>query len=200
MHYRRLASFVLGAWLACTVLIAAVSILALDVNAVLQSNHPDIERLVTAAKAENARALLRYHAWMLSRTLFIGWGIAQLALGFLMLGMTMAYMRPNRIIAGLVLAMIALSCFAEFVVGPEWAYSGRALDGGTDGTKVVVLQALYIGVEALKMTIGLGVAVYMFRYQSERRSRRADSKEKVISGARKAVAAEARQIAGPEES
>ena len=145
---------------------AVVSIQVLDLSPVLGSNHPEVEKLLKAAKPANAQALLRYQAWSLSRTLFIEWGAAQLALGLAMLWILMAYMRANRIFVGMVGAMIVLACFAQFIIGPELAYKGRGSD-----ESLVILQALYIGTEALKFVIGVGVAAYAFRSQSGRSSR-----------------------------
>ena len=171
---------------------AVVAIQVADISPVLESPHPEVEKIVTAAKADNARALLRYQAWTLSKTLFLEWGFAQLVLGPLTLWLLLAHMRPNKLVAGSVATMIVLACFAQFVIGPELAYKGRALDIGAakagDAGQYAVLRLLYIAIEALKVVWGAGVAVYLFRYQARRVARAeepAQTTAVVASGSRR---------------
>lgn len=172
MHYRRLASFVLGAWIACSVLMVIVTIQVRNVDHVVATPPPDVHKLVEAVSTEHARALLRYQAWLKARSFFYGWGIAQVPLALAVAWLLLLSTRINKVGAGTVFAMLIMACFAQFVVGPELTYVGGTLDLGSTRLggreRYFVLHALYVAMEALKVSLGAGLAAYLFVYRSHR--------------------------------
>lgn len=172
MHYRRLASFVLGAWIASSVLLVVLMNRVRDVDPWLQSPPPEMSRAVEELKPAQARIVLRWQAWDQERKVGYWWGAAQLILGPLSAWLLLLSTRVSRVAIGAMVSMVVLACFSSFAVLPELTYSGRALDlasgWSADRVRYLLLHALYLGMEGLKVLLGTGVGIYLFTYHSTR--------------------------------
>lgn len=140
-----------------------------DVEHVFYSPAPEHQEVIGSLKAQPLRQVLRYHVWETSRSILYGWGGLQLALAPLLMWLLLLSMRVSKLLVAAVAAMLLIACFNQFVVGPEMTYAGRALDfGGPVRPRYLMLNALYLGLEALKAAMGLTVAWRLFTYHSGR--------------------------------
>jgi hypothetical protein len=173
MHLRRLASFLLGVWIASSVLVPLIALHNVrSADRALHSPPLEVRALVDSAGYEKVRMTLRYHAWEQNRSMFNQWGAIQLVLGPIMAVLLFFAVRVNRLAIAVCVAMTTLTAFAHLVVGPEATYLGRAIDfaPGWSGDRVrsYALDALYAGMECLKILLGLGLAGYLFVYKRRR--------------------------------
>src|SRR5260370_5105587 len=128
MHHGRLASFLLGAWLAGSVLMLWIATQSLSVvDDAIGSPPAAAAKIIKSLGKDNARALLRYSAGEQNRFLFEGWELAQMALAaglilVLILGL------KSRLLAGLTAGMLLLVLFAHFRVTADLAYLGKNIE------------------------------------------------------------------------
>jgi hypothetical protein len=171
LHYRRVASLVLGAWIAGSVFVALTNRHFRDVEHVFQSPAPEHKEVLASLANEPLRQVLLYHIWEKSRTVMYWWGGVQVLMAPVLIWTLLLAMRVNRLIIGAVATMLILACFNQFVIGPELTYVGRALAfGSADRGRYLVLNAMLIGFEILKVLAALAVAWYLFTYRSRRDS------------------------------
>jgi hypothetical protein len=177
MHTRRMATFLLGAWLGCSVfmaLLVAENLRSPDL--ILAAPPAPASRLVDKLGKEDASLLLSFQAAEQNRSYLTGWEAAQFVLGlslaaFLFLG-TQRRALPL-ILCG---AMIALVAAEHFVISPELVSSGRETDFPPGNrifqkqARVWTIQQAYIGLEGTKLLIGGVLASYLFVFRARRRS------------------------------
>ncbi|MGC9972685.1 MAG: hypothetical protein ABSE56_19050 [Bryobacteraceae bacterium] len=129
MHIRRLAAFLLGAWLACSlflVLVAARNLSAAGrlVAAPLTSAASSVEILGETA----AQTFLRIQASELNRFYFETWEWAQLALGVVLLVTLVASASGRRSGVLLCIFMLPTVVVMRFVLTPQVTRLGRVVD------------------------------------------------------------------------
>src|SRR5579862_1140816 len=157
MHTRRLAAFLLGAWIGCGLLML---LLALEnfgsPGRVLFSPPKSADKLIKKLGAEDARLLLAYQAAEQSRAYMEIWERAQMALA-VMLGVCLLLGTQRRVVP-LVLCgmMLALVWFQHFAVLPELTYRGREADflPGNSALGIRRLIQIYAGLESVKLLFG----------------------------------------------
>ena len=178
MHLRRIASFLLGAWLAgsLTVLIVCFSNLA-SVDEVMESTNADAQRVLAHAGSAAARAILHSLAAAENTRLLSGWELAQAPLGILT-ALMLLFERPTRLLVALPVVMLLLIGFEHVLLTPEIAWLSPALAFAQDGTALAQrgrldnIYRIYGFVEAAKALVGIALAVLLFVMRSGRRSRR----------------------------
>jgi hypothetical protein len=182
MHTRRIATFLLGTWIGCSILMAFIAIQNsrspdLIMNAPVQSASAMIETL----GREPARLLLRHLAWEQNRLYVPAWEQVEIVLG-LVLGGCLFLATQRRvfpmILCGLMLSMVL---FQHIGITPELTFSGRETDfpPGSQSVdslaRVWLLEEVYIGVDAVKLAVGGILAAYLFVFRSSRRRDRKPS-------------------------
>ncbi len=193
MHLRRLASFLLGVWLAGTIVVAVIAIEnTSSADRILRAPAPEVRKLVLATSSERVHLLLRHQGWEQNRLFLSAWGFAQLAIGAALAGLFLLSKRVNRIAVWVCGAMVVLGGFGQFVILPELTYIGRALDfvqgWSGDRARYYVLQLVFGGIEALKFALASGLALYLFVYHTRRGFRQGDRTDKGASGEATATA------------
>jgi hypothetical protein len=179
VHTRRIAAFFLGAWLAGSLVVMFLSVHdAHSATAVISSSLPQAKRMIDALGAEQAGLLLRHAAAEESRSVLFVWERVEILLG-LILGGCLFLGTQKRVFPIVVCgAMLVLVLFQHFGVGTELAYRGRETDFPPDNQSVGpierlrALQAVYYGVELVKLVAGGILASYLFVFHTSRRGSR----------------------------
>jgi hypothetical protein len=175
MHTRRMATFLLGAWLGCSVFMAFLVVENLRWPARLTVTPPrSAARILKQLGPEDAELLLRYQAVEQNRAYLAAWELVQFGVGgalaaFLFLG-------TQRRIFPLVLcgAMLVMVGFEHFALSPELAFRGRAADfpprSRTFSVQVRAwaIEEMYIGMEGAKLLTGGVLASYLFVFRTGR--------------------------------
>ena len=184
MHSRRLASLLIGAWLAASIFMDFAAIQNFrSVDRFLNAPGPlAAQQLQQMGGKASARVLLRNQAAEVNRFLFEQWEHAELALGIVLI---MVFIfghgdvpQASLILAALMLCVVAVDRF--FLTG-EITRLGRLLDypntPGADAAAFWRLHGLYSGLELLKLALGLGLAgTLVIRHRDKTRFARKHAK------------------------
>jgi hypothetical protein len=161
MHIRRLASFLLGAWLLGSlfmILVATHNLSAVD--RLLSAPSRPASNLIEILGNTAARTLLRFQASELNRWYFDTWEWTQIGLGVLLVGALLAgSSRRSTVVLGvsMLLAVVVL----HFVLSPQVTRLGRALDflaankASPDRAKFWNYHMAYVVIEGIKDVLGL---------------------------------------------
>jgi hypothetical protein len=178
VHSTRIATFLLGAWIACCILLDLVSLQTMRLaGQMLNSAIPPAAKILQDAGREPMRQLLHHFAAEQYRYYFTVWGLTQIVGGVLLAALL--YFATEKRVLPLVLcaAMVAFVLF-QLAIHPELAFRGQEADFppgsqslGTQA-RVLLLVEIWIGVEMAKLLVGGVLAGYIFTYKSRRRSRR----------------------------
>jgi hypothetical protein len=173
MHIRRLASLLLGAWLATGAFVALVSIHNMQAVDYLLAAPPRNAALSIEALGETtARTFLRFYSSELSRWYLDTWQTAQLVLGVCLLASLIAGGVQRRSIIVLCSLMIAMVLVLHFAIAPEMNRLGRAVDfipahrPAPDRERLAAFQRAYVVVEGFKALFGLALASSLLRRHS----------------------------------
>jgi len=154
MHYRRLASFLLGAWLAASVLLDFCVIQNFRaVDRFLDAPGPGAAQQVqTMGGKTEARNFLRRETAELNAFLFEQWEIAQLVLGIAILGVFIfGGGEVPRVAFSLAILMLGIVSVARFYLTPEITRLGRLpIDA-----HFWMLHGISSGLELFKLALGL---------------------------------------------
>ena len=178
MHTRRIATFILGAWIAGSLFMVFISLQnTRSVNALLTSPLPQAAKVIDLSGKDQAALLLRHAAGEETRAALFEWERAQIVVaialgGFLFLG-------TQRRVFPIVLcgAMFVLVVFQHLGLSTELAYLGRETDFPPGNaligprTRLLALQEVYYAAEVIKLAAGGILASYLFAFRA-RRSRR----------------------------
>jgi hypothetical protein len=179
VHTRRLSSFILGAWLAGSILVGLIAIQGIrSPSLVLSAPIEPAGKLIDKLGYENAALLLRHAAAEQTRFLEYKWEEAELLLGLALLACL--FLGTQRRVLPLALCgiMLVLVLFQHFGVTNEMAYRGRITDfppGNTavgPVTRMLLLQQVYFSVEVMKLVAGGVLASFLFMFRTGRRSRK----------------------------
>ena len=174
MHFRRIASFVLGAWVVGSLFALYVSSsTSSTTERILAMPPPEIGKMMTLSNAEQMKGVLGYYGAEQVRSCLRDWGLLQLLIGPLMLFLLVRASHVNRLMLGVCGAMFILAIFSSFVLWPEVGYLGPGLhfSPGWSANRVryLALHLTYTILEALKIALGLGLAMYLFTYKTHPR-------------------------------
>jgi hypothetical protein len=174
MHHGRLASFLLGAWLAGSVLMLWIATQSLGVVDEAMSSPPEAaSNIVKTLGKDNARALLRYSAGEQNRFLFEGWELAQMALAVALILVLILGLK-SRLSAGLTAGMLLLVIFAHFRITADLALLGKNIEFTPWVTESLErdqfwrLHAVYSAIEAGKLLLGAALGVLLFKMRRHR--------------------------------
>jgi hypothetical protein len=185
MHTRRMAAFLLGAWLGGSLLMILIQVENLRFTASLLTTPSDqaADLMTKTGPRQNVEMLMRYQAAEQNRRYSYVWEEAQFGLaltlgGCLFLG-TQRRIFPM-VFCGLMLLMVV---FQHLGVTPELAYRGRAADfppGNTAygvQTRVWALDQVYAWIEGTKLVLGVLLAGYLFIFRARGRRRQMSAVE-----------------------
>jgi len=182
MHSRRIAAFLLGAWLAGSlVTISACLTNAGCVEEALRASDTAAQQVIARAGRDGARMLLRSLTAVENARLLAGWELVQAPLGVLLV-IALLMERPTRILAALPLVMVLLAGFEHLFVTPEIAWLSQTVSflsgaaGAASRGRLDNMQRIYTVVEALKLLLGVALAVLLFVMRTARRASRSSSR------------------------
>ena len=181
MHATRIATFLLGAWIAGCLLIAGFAFENVSLTDRLLANPlPQADEAIKTAGPTQARLLLHHFAAEEYRMYISDWGLLQI--GLALITAAVVYFAADRrllpaIMCGL---MLVLVLFQYFAIGPELAYRGRESDfppaslAVGAATRRRAMMEVYGGAEVVKLLIGGILVSYIFSFKSRRRVRAID--------------------------
>jgi hypothetical protein len=177
MHHRRLASFLIGVWIAGSLLMAFVATQNLfGVDRILAAPKPGLSQIIGKLGPENARMLLRYQASEQNRSYLATWELAQMVLGIGLVTILYLGTHVNRLMIMFCGFMVLLVIFMHFFLTPEIAWTGRSLDFVPRSTanynRLWVLQVVYCALELLKVLLACLLAGYLFIFKARPRTPR----------------------------
>ncbi len=165
MHSRRLASLLIGAWLAASIFMDFTAIQNFrSVDRFLSAPGPlTAEHIRSIGGREQARVFLRAEAAEANRFFFEQWEYSQLVLGVMLLAVfVFGHGDAPRIAMVLTILMLCIVAADRFLLTGEITRLGRMLDyPGTQGAEPATfwrLHGIYSGMELLKLALGLGIA------------------------------------------
>jgi|SRR2546426_6292824 len=171
MHFRRLASLLVGAWL--------MGCLFMDL--VATQNFRSVDRLLSTPSAQAsehiramgghdaARAFLRYQVSEQNRWYFENWERIQIGLGLLLLLVLLFGSVPDRFAVWLTVLMLAAVLAMHFFLTPEITRLGRSIDFTPQGTpsseraRFWNFHGAYSGAELVKLGLGVALAARLLR-------------------------------------
>jgi hypothetical protein len=170
MHFRRFATFLLGAWLAGTVLLYVFAVQNASLaGQTFQSLSPVAAAQFRGVPAEQAQTLLRYAAAQQTRWFTEVWGNTQILLGTVLFLYMLFGTREGKLALALATFMLVMALGQRIVLAPEMDALGRLSDfvppGAITGdrTKWEVMRAAYLGLDIVKWGAGLFLtAAFLF--------------------------------------
>jgi hypothetical protein len=186
MHTRRLATLLLGAWLAGSLFMTWVAIGNFQsVESVLKSQSAKVQREINDIGLARSRALLRHHASEQNRHYFYNWEITELVLAVVLLLVVLFATNGNKFILGLSAWMLLLTVVMHFAITPQVTEIGRALDF-TSIDEMPAERAVfwnyhksYSTLAVVKIISGIVLGVRLLYNTSQLRRRSSDSRKKV---------------------
>jgi len=174
MHYSRIASLILGAWIAGSLFMGFVATQNFErANEVLSAPPPEAATMIQNLGPENSRLFLRHLVGEQNRSFFVSWELAQFGLGVLLTGVLFIDSN-NRKLAGFSAAMLVLTAFAHFVMTPELIWLGRLIEFLPTGAPSAQrdqfwkLHIMYGVMEAAKILLGVVLAGFLFTMRRRR--------------------------------
>ena len=173
MHHRRIAAFLAGLWIAGSLIMAYVATQnASGVDRIMHAPSAEASKIIQKLGQEQARMFLRYQAYEMTRFYMPRWEIAQMTLAALIAAVLYLGTHVNRLMVVLCGVILLVVLFMHFVLTPEITFLGRGLDFTNDrGTRYWALNALYAGLEVLKVVLVLIIAGYLFVFKTKTRTR-----------------------------
>jgi hypothetical protein len=182
MHTRRMATFLLGAWIGCSILMALMQPDNLRTPArILLAPSDQAAQIMKKLNTEESRLLLHYMAAEQNRRYLYIWEECEIGLA-VALGICLFLGTQKRIFplvcCGL---MLLLVLFKHFAIGPEMLYRGREADfppgNATFGTqaRLWALDEVYVFVQGAIFLLGGILASYMFIFRTRRVRKSVDS-------------------------
>lgn len=164
IQYRRLAALVLGAWLGAAVfadIAATQNFAAVDrFLAEPGSLHTSVELNQIGRSRE--RLILRRNAGEENNGIFENWERAELIAGTVLFALLLFGARPNKMMLGLTLLLLAIVAVQHFYLSPQVTDLGRRIADvpASDplNAKFRTFHGVYSGSELLKLVVMLGFA------------------------------------------
>jgi hypothetical protein len=184
VHTRRVAAFLLGAWLGGSLLMILIQAGNLRfTNSLLSTQSDQAAAFVKKTGTKDFALMMRYQAVEQNRRYAEVWEDIQMSLG-LLLAATLFLGTQRRIFpmvfCGLMVLMVG---FEHFGVTPALAVSGRETDfppGNAAVDSLVRMYALgqvYAWVEGFKLVLGVLLSGYLFIFRARRTRRSSDVME-----------------------
>ena len=189
MNNQRLACIMLGAWLSCSLFVAAVAFgnFKITDRLLLTPALPGAAKAIETLGSVDARYLLRHQVGEINRGLFEYWGLTQLAFGLVLFCLLLFGTLVSKKTLAVSFVLVVLVAANQFAVMPSMVGLGRAVEF-SDSTKfpsqrrqLGAMEGLYWTFEGLKVLTGLGLAglLVLSRTERKRRGRRSGDVNKV---------------------
>jgi len=177
MHFRRLATLLLGFWLGCSVfmsLVATHNFSAVD-DLLAKPAAGAANDIGTLGRAE-ARVFLRHFASELNRSYFQVWHAAQLVVGVILLLVLFFGANSRTSLLTLTMAMIVAVGLQHWLLTPEIVRLGRLIDFAPAGSATANLgrfwgfHGTYSTIEVVKLLLGIVLTVKLLSRRRRLRS------------------------------
>jgi hypothetical protein len=176
MHTRRIAGFLLGAWLGGSLMMILIQIENLRFTASVLStpSDPAAEYIKKTGPQQNVELLMRYQAAEQNRRYSEVWEDTQFGLAVILGGCL--FLGTQRRIFPLVFCclMLLMVIFQHLGVTPELSFRGREADFPPGNasysvqTRVWALYQVYAWVEGTKLVLGVLLSGYLFIFRARR--------------------------------
>jgi hypothetical protein len=180
MHFRRLASLILGGWLAGSLLALAFAAKNLGiVDELVRTPAKEAVDVMVKLQESEIRTLMNYHGEMVNRWVWRTWESAQFVLGAVLLMSLFFSIGGKRYTMILCLMMIASTAFQHWFLTPKVDQLTQATvfvkpdQLSVERDRLRSVQAGYSTTEALKVTIGILLAWGLLK-RGRRRQRDSD--------------------------
>jgi len=179
---RRIAAFLLGAWLAGCLLVMFMSLqIEGATTKILTFPVPAAEKMLNTLGRDNSSMLLHHVAQESIRMARHNWELIELGLAIL-LGMCL-FLATQRRILPMVLggAMFVLVIFQHFGISPELAYRGEVTDFPPGNAqlgpreKYLAMDEIFYAAEIVKLAIGGILGSYLFVFRARRSRKEIDA-------------------------
>ena len=165
MHTRRLASFILGAWLLGSLFMAFLATQSFkNVDRILNSPPPAVAKYIEDVGMDVTRLLLRYQSSELNRFFFEAWGVVQLGIGAAFLAACLLTAHRSKFLIFASVGMILLVAYNTFYVLPTMVSLGRSFDflpptaAPQDRENFQDYHVMYSVGEVIKLLLGVALA------------------------------------------
>jgi len=195
VHTTRVTTFLLGAWLAVSLMLdmgSAVNLGAAD--ELLRAPIPGAAEIVKSTGPDQTRLLLRHFAGEQNRHLTEVWEMLEIPLGLLLAAVLYSATDKRSLPLALCGIMLALVLAQYFVVSPELKYLGRNADfphanaaeeagvrGVPTADAVTPWVSAFVATEVVKIAVGGYLAGFLFYYQARRRKRNREEEAEEIA-------------------
>jgi hypothetical protein len=170
-----MATFLLGAWLAGGIFMAAISLTTLRApNLVMMVPHPEMDRATRLLGWEQTAAIVRHVASEQARFILRKWELVQLLLAMSLLA-CLFLGTQRRILPMLLCGIMLVMVLFQLNIFSELSYRGKETDfppGSTalgPTTRYLMLEQVHIGTEIMKYIAGIMLAGFLFIFRTSRR-------------------------------
>ena len=163
MHFRRLASFLLGVWIGGSFFMTVVATQNLRLVDRQLATPGASGKALEALGPQTGRRVLRHYASELNRSYFVAWEWAQVGIGGLFLITLLAGGRETPFTLGAAAAMLSIVLLFRFVLTPQITELGRMLDFqppnsiSPERSRFWSFHNAYTSLELVKWALGLGL-------------------------------------------
>lgn len=162
MHTRRLASYLMGAWILAILIFGFISMQNMsNVDRILRSPPAPVAKDIEDLGTDITRLLLRYQATELNRFLAETWGVGQIGLGAAVLSAVLFTAHRSKFLVSATCVMILIAIFQVAYIRPSMNAMGRAFDflpagaAGRERNSYQSYATMYTVAEVIKLLIGL---------------------------------------------
>lgn len=179
MSSRRIAVFLLGFWLGCTVFMGWVATHNLgSVDPILKQSDRQLQREIKDIGYDRVKALLRFEAAELNRHYFYYWEWMQILLAIIALVVLLDATSGNKFTMLVMVGMLLVIVVQHFLVEPAVVELGRGLDFAPPDQMVDerrafrTFHAYYSGIELIKIVLIGVISMRMLMHGSSGKRRR----------------------------
>ncbi len=190
MSSRRIAVYLLGLWLGCTLFMGWVATHDLgSVDPILKQSNRQLQREIKEIGYDRVKALLRFEAAELNRHFFYYWEWLQIFLALVVLIILLDATNGNKFTLVIITGVILLLLVQHFLVGPQVLELGRGLDFAAPDQMLDerrafgTFHAYYSSIELIKLVLVGIISVRMLLHGSSGKRRRRSGKIEVVDDA-----------------
>jgi Domain of unknown function (DUF4149) len=187
MSSRRIAVYLLGLWLGCTLFMGWVATHNLaSVDPILKQSDRQLQRELKDIGYDRVKALLRFEAAELNRHYFYYWEWLQLLMAGVLLVILLNATNGNKLTLVVMVSVVLLLLVQHFLVGPEVLELGRGLDFAAPDQMLDerrafrTFHAYYSSIELIKLVLVGLISVRMLLHGSSGKRRRRSGKIEVV--------------------
>ncbi len=188
MHPRRIAGFLLGAWLALSLAFSLAALESTDgADQTMDKPTKAAQQAIAQLGQDQSRGLLQSAAAISRASLLSESELAQFGIAVLAAGCVIGE-RATRILLGPLVVMLILTVFQHFFVTPEFTWLGQELAFAPEGSamaqrdRLANFQHIYVFTETAKLLLGLVAAgaLFVMRRGGVHRRHRTELEDEVI--------------------